>query len=309
MTASNQIGFVIVTYNNPQQLLRLVRTLQVAYENPPITIHHDFSQCPIRIEDFPSDIRFVLLHTKTRWGNMSVITATLRALDLLYATAEPKWFFLLSGSDYPVMAASKVVRELSNSEADALLDYRGFDDSFPQENPSLEVFDTAPYLETARKRYINWQLRYPIIKKGLRIGAKRLYVSAPDWRSPFNAQFKSFFGDHWFAGNSTVADILLNPTEKHLALRRYLRPRMVPEEIYYQSVLANNPDLRISRATRRFAIWRNSPHPELLGREHLDAIIESKAYFARKFAPDSEALDEIDKILGLRQSRPTAYPA
>ena len=309
MTASNQIGFVIVTYNNPHQLLKLVRTLQIAYENPPIAIHHDIGKCPIRPADFPSDIRFVLPHTRTRWGNISVVTATLRALDLLYATAEPKWFFLLSGSDYPVMSASEVLRELSNNGVDALLDYRAIGESFRPENPSLEIFSWPFNLNLARQRYADLQFRFPIIRRGPRLGSKRFFWSRPDWRSPFDAQFRCFFGDHWFAGNSTVANILLNPTEKHVNLRRYYRSRSVPEESYYHCVLANNPNIKISRATRRFVIWREGAHPKLLGHEHLDAILESKAYFARKFAPDSEALDEIDKTLGLRLSRSATYPA
>jgi hypothetical protein len=297
MITNNQIGFVIVTYNNPQQALRLVRTLQKAYENPPIVIHHDISQSPIRPEDFPSDIKFVSPHTKTRWGDISVVTAALRALDLLYATAAPDWFFLLSGADYPVMSSGEVLRELANSAVDALLDYREIGDPRPPENPSLEVFTRPFSLYVARQRYIDLQVRYPVIQPGPRIGANRFWLPIPDWRSPFNAQFKCYFGDHWFAGNSRVADILLNPTEKHMELRRYFRKRLVPEECYYHSVLANSPNLKITRATKRFAVWGNSPHPNLLGLEHLDAIKGSHAYFARKFAPDSAVLDEIDKML------------
>ena len=41
------IGFVIVSYDKPAQLLRLVRRLMKLYNNPPIVCHHDFSQCSL----------------------------------------------------------------------------------------------------------------------------------------------------------------------------------------------------------------------------------------------------------------------
>ena len=51
---SKAIGFVIISHNYPQQLLRLVRCLQRNYNNPPIAIHHDLGQSQIRRDDFPS---------------------------------------------------------------------------------------------------------------------------------------------------------------------------------------------------------------------------------------------------------------
>jgi hypothetical protein len=39
-------------------------------------------------------------------------------------------------------------------------------------------------------------------------------------------------------------------------------------------------------------------HPQELGLNDLPEIISSKAHFARKFAPGSPVLNEIDKLLG-----------
>jgi hypothetical protein len=64
---AREIGFVIISHNQPQQLLRLVRRLQSLYDNPPIAVHHDFAQSPIRRDEFPSDVKFVC-HTLKRDG-------------------------------------------------------------------------------------------------------------------------------------------------------------------------------------------------------------------------------------------------
>lgn len=291
------IGFVILSHNQPQQLRRLVHTLRRVYGDPPISIHHDFSQSPIQPDTFPADVRFVTPHVKTRWAHISVVIAALRALELLYAIGNPKWFFLLSGADYPVMPADHVLRDLLNSGVDALLDYREVGSLEPPGNPSLAYYVTPANAPVVHGWYRGLHLWHPVIRKGPRIGRKNYYLRMQDRRSPFDSQFRCFYGDHWFGGNRRVANILLNPTEKHLQLRRHLRRRPVPEECYYQTVLANARDLKISKATKRFVDWRGGMHPQVLSLDHLDAIRQSGAYFARKFIPDTPILDEIDKIV------------
>jgi len=331
---SKQIGFVILSHDNPQQLRRLVRCLQRIYDNPPIAIHHDIGQSPLRQDDFPSDVQFVSPHVKTRWGKFSLVVAALRALELLYRNATPDWFVLLSAADYPTMPAQKVLEDLGTSGVDALLDYREvpklsdprhkityrlsisrysaslvssrFDPPYPTpENPVLKHLILPQNLELAWRRYIAFNVWCPIIRSGPRIGRYTMYLPFDGWRLPFTPDFKCFYGDQWFAGNHKVAEILLNPTDKHMQLRRHLRSRNdVSDECYYQTVLGNAVGLRISRATRRFADWSESAgglqgraHPKVLGLDHLPAIIASKAHFARKFSPESPVLDEIDRML------------
>jgi len=328
---SKPIGFVVLSHNNPHQLQRLVRCLRRVYDNPPIAIHHDIGQSRIRSDDFPSDVKFVVPHVKTGWGKFSLVAAALRALELLYQNAAPDWFILLSAADYPTMPADKVLEELASSGMDALLDYREvpnlsdfsharrlrisrysvdvgvlrFDLPLPMpENPALKHFVLSSNLAIAWQRYIGLHVWLPVIRRGPRVGRYMINLPFEDWRSPFAPDFKCLYGDQWFTGNRKVAEILLKPTDQHMRLRRHLRFRYVADECCYQTVLGNTPSLRISKATRRFVDWSESAggphggsHPKVLSVNDLSAIISSKSYFARKFAPESPMLDEIDKML------------
>jgi hypothetical protein len=301
---SKQIGFIILSHANPPQLLRLARTLQRLYDNPPIVCHHDFSQSALIQDDFPSEIRFVSPFFKTGWGRYSIVMAALRALELLYENAAPDWFVLLSGTDYPTMRAEKVLEELNSGGMDALLDFREVSRTHSDlpyrtpENPTLEHFVSPGNLAIAWNRYVGFNAWLPIIRSGPRIGRYIIYLPFEAWRSPFGPHFKCFYGDQWFTGNRKVAEILLNPTDKHMQLRRHLRFRIVGDECYYHSVLGNSPGLKISKATKRFSEWLGGgAHPQILGLNDLPAIISSKAHFARKFAMDSPVLDEIDRML------------
>jgi hypothetical protein len=303
---AKKIGFVILSHNHPLQLLRLVRTLQRVYDNPPIVCHHDFAQSPALPNEFPPEVRFVSPHVRTRWGRFSVVTATLRALEILYREAAPDWFFLLSGADYPTMRSEKVVQELTASGADTLLDFREVlanpsNPPYPApENPALQHFVSPGNAAIAWHRYKGFHAWFPIISRGPKIRRHIINLPFEAWRSPFNPQFKCFYGDHWFTGKQKVAEILLRPSDKHMQLRRYLRWRASADECYYHTVLGNTPNLKINRATRRFAKWLGGgAHPRILEINDLPEIISSDAYFARKFAPDSQVLDEIDRMLSV----------
>ena len=272
--------------------------------------------------------------SRQRWGQFSVVNRrTTSPLKLLYRSGEPDWFVLISAADYPTMSAARVLDELTSNKADALLDYRavptltngslrisaGLQISrysvdigklkvnslyIAPENPSLKHFVLSTNLGLAWRRYIGLNFLIPVIRKGPRIGRYTLHLPFEDPRSPFTPDFECFYGDHWFTGNHKVADTLLRPTDKHVRLRRHLSFRHNVDECYYQTVLANSRDLNISRATRRFADWSSSAggslggsHPKPLSLDDLSAIMSSKCHFARKFAPNSPVLDELDKIL------------
>ena len=108
---SASIAFVLLSHREPAQLLRLVTTLNRLYDDPPIACHHDFSQCPLDTANFPGNVRFVTASIRTGWAKWSVVRAMLAALRLLYDHADPDWFILLSGADYPIRDAAAVRAE------------------------------------------------------------------------------------------------------------------------------------------------------------------------------------------------------
>ena len=57
-----RIGFSILSHNEPEQLLRLVKTLNAMFGDPPIVCHHNFSQCSLDEALFPTNVRFVHPH-------------------------------------------------------------------------------------------------------------------------------------------------------------------------------------------------------------------------------------------------------
>ena len=79
---------------------------------------------------------------------------------------------------------------------------------------------------------------------------------------------------------------------------KYMRVRWHADECFINTVLGNARDLRIYRNPRRFTRWRSgAPSPETLEMHDLQSIIESPAFFARKFAVDAPVINAITQSL------------
>ena len=96
------IGFVILTHSPPPQVVRLIHRLNEVYQDPPIVLHHDFSQCPGEFS-LPSNVKIVDPYIVTGWAQFSIVRATLAGIETLYSGSEkPNWFATLSGACYPI---------------------------------------------------------------------------------------------------------------------------------------------------------------------------------------------------------------
>lgn len=305
MPSRPPIGFVILSHRAPDQLLRLTRTLGRLYGDPPIVCHHDFSQAPLDRDRFPAHVRFVDDWVTTGWGKWSVVDAFLRALAQLYAEGAPEWFALLSGADYPTRPAAAVLAELRGSGCDAFVDVHQIDPAPAAATLTGAINPLLHHLDGAQTRRTKWgfyrarQAWVPILRRDPRWRLGRWTVRLPwaQW-GMFTPDFTLWWGEHWFTGNRRTADVLLQPTSRHLDLRRYLRRRPSVDEAYYQTVLCNTPDLVINRDNKRFAEWNGGgAHPMTLGIDELPRILASGAHFARKFDGSSLVLDAIDRAL------------
>lgn len=299
------IGFVILSHANPDQVLRLIGTLNQMYHEPPIAWHHDFTQSTIDRNEVSPNVRMVTPSIQTGWGKWSVVQSFLAGLDLLYKESDPDWFCLLSGSDYPAARAEDVVAELQHATWDAFLDVHQLDKSpsaarlIGSCNPALHHLESKGQYDQKDRFYNKAQMWIPVVRRHPRLRLGKHMVPLPfRGPTPYGDDLGLFWGDHWFTARRSAAKVLLNPTEHQRKLERHLKWRAFPEETYYQSILCNTPGLTICRDNKRFAQWNGGgAHPKILTETEVPMILASGAHFARKFAPNSPALDALDRLL------------
>jgi len=306
---TQKIGFVLLSHNKPEQLLRLTRRLVHLYGDAPIVCHHDFSQCSLNGLVFPSQVIFVRPHLETKWAGMSLILAFLRALKIMYQRlSPPDWFVLLSGSDYPVRPPQTVLDELASGGFDAYLDHRLVEYPWTPD-PKIEyaphAFKCAGWIPLAHDRYVAIHPCLPWYSLGRRrfvkltvghIRSKRLLR----FFTPFTETLKCYGGSQWFTGNHRAAERLLATNSQNRILFEHFSGRFIPDESLPHTILCNQADLRISENDLRYIDWRmGGYHPKTLGLDDIPRILASGAHFARKFdlAMGPEVFDAIDEIV------------
>ena len=306
-----KIAFAILSYNAPEQLLLLVKTLSKMFCAPPIVCHHNFDQCGLNEELFPPNVRFVHPHIYTRWGHITTPLAALKAFELLRKNDHPDWYILLSGSDYPVRTSSEILAELATGEYDAYLDNRQI--PYSPVPPSQKIqqggFGESRWVAGAYGRYCAYPLFWwPRPSKQLLLSGsapfQKHYVSILNptinqWLQP-NRPIRIHGGAFWFQANHKAVDSLLdNPSLNSLI--DYYRSRRIPEESLFHTALCNPAGLRICSDYKRYEDWSQGlASPKWLEETDLPRIIASRAYFARKFRSDCVVQSTINRtVLGI----------
>jgi Core-2/I-Branching enzyme len=300
-----KFAFVVLSHNNPGQLLRLTKVLGRLYDNPRIVCHHNFGLCRLELSEFPSACRFLHPHIDTRWGDISVVRAGLSAIEMLYRCDGWDWFFLLSGSDYPVATPESIRSELLSADFDVLLDNRLVEyDRRAIEGPDEQgqfTFSRPYWCSLAYDRYLTYHaFPYPSLTKRFGRCKRWLRIRDPMWLKLLGKwpnAFRVYGGDMWFGGNRRTAEILLRHPEQQ-AILTFFSSKFIPDEAAFHTLICNS-DLAISRlGSRRFSKWPDvNGHPKWLAKEDFTEITTSNAWFARKFLPDDPVLDLLDEHL------------
>ena len=305
-----KIGFAILSHIEPGQVLRLVKTLNAMFEDPAIVCHHDFDQSPLDETLFPNNVEFAHPHIATRWGHISLPLGALRALSLLAKHKNLDWLVLMSGCDYPVRSAAEIVSGLSNSDCDVYMDHREilYRTMPPGQTAQDGGFSRPSWVPLAYDRYCAVRLWWPRPSRQLLLSGKFPFRKKPVIvRNPHLLRLlqrgrptRIFAGDFWFQLNRRAVDRLL--TDPGLQrLERYFYSRSNTAESFFQTALCGQAGLKICKDHKRYSDWTmGGAHPKWLEVSDVPKIVDSGAYFARKFRPDGVTQDYLDRnVLGI----------
>jgi hypothetical protein len=284
------IGFALLTHAKPDQIRRLVTTLNRMFDHPPIVCHHDFSQCPLETGGFGQNISFVRPHVQTVWGEFSLVEAIVLTFQQLQAAqVNPDWLVLLSGADYPIKPASRIIRDLREGGYDAHITF-------------TEINADALEGSWQRRRYNRYcvvRFSLPYLGRRLRVKFRKFQIKRPrivNRLLPFSSGLRCFTGSGWFCANRRATERIVAFHRTRPELAAHYRRVFAPDESYFATILANEPSLKLNNNNWRYIEWGESAHPKVFTMNDLGKLAASSAHFARKFDMDTDArvFDELD---------------
>lgn len=306
--------YLVWTHTDNSQILRVLGRIRQLSPDSTILVHHDPNGGEldeVGVLDLGGDVRIIYAAEPVRWGDMSLVNAVLRCLRWAEANIEYDWLVHLSGQDYPLRPLADLEHKLATE---------GYDGYIVMNRLGTQDEVRGDHSEPVRRYFSQWyQLpNFPaarvitgrarkIVRLGRRggsgmgtVGLKLnprgggIRVSRRARRTPFGDTFPCWKGSLWVLLSREAATYYLATVDARPALLKYYERTINPDESITATVLANAPYLRISPDPLRYTSWSGGPHPQMLTVEHLPAMFESGAFFARKFPNDTALYDRID---------------
>ena len=275
-----KILYYVMTHRNPKQIDRLVDRLSSS-QSAHTLVHHD-ARSPQLVPVKHNNVSYIPQPIEVKWGEMSVVHAMWLALDWIdQQRLSFDWLIFLSGQDYPTRPLASIEAELKKSAVDAYVE---------SERVTAEKRLGERYFQLlCRRRYLKRRIKLP--------GVKPWYINRSH---PYKNGFHCYAGSQWLNLSRRAIDSLRAQRNAARALMKYLKNVPCPDETVFHTLLLNDPHLTIENSSKRFILWENeAPSPTTLTTRHLEAILSSDSWFARKVDPAlcPELLEKLDSQL------------
>ena len=301
-----KIAYIILAYNKPGQLCRLISRLN--HPDAAFYVHIDkksnFSDFKNEFDKLPGTVNLNFLPRKiVYWGGFGMVLATLNGLTQIVKEDKYQRIILLSGQDYPIKSNNSIFEFFESNEDKNYIPYFKL--------PSEEWVDGGmSRIENYHFRILGKKLTYPPISDPIHIHSKlfykllRLRFSKP---RIFPEGLTAYGGFSWWRITNDAAKEILTFLEERPDFIEFHKYSHIADEMFFQTILLNSKsDATLNSLVNSdisFITWKHgNPHPKLVTAADFENIKKSSSLFARKFdaAIDSKILNMIDeKILSL----------
>ena len=314
-----KVLYLIASHTNSDQLIRLVRAIKTGRPESQVVIHHDYSSSNLSSTAFKqmSSVHILEDYVPVVWGEFSQVEMELYCINwLMTHSVEFDWLIFLSGQDYPIQPLSQIEQFLEKTEYDGFMEY--FLAKHPPEEPT--EYGLRWLKNTGRDRFFyryyklpspsivksvlfrlsyfihSWQslIRLVIDRNGLQIGIR-------SFSTPFTPKFQCYAGSNWHTLSSRCIQYIYDFVQRNPAFVKYYQNTINPDESFFQTIVLNEPKLKIINDNKRYISWTDQCTPAILGCADFENMIRSNNHFARKFdvKVDAQVLDLLDQHLSI----------
>jgi len=272
-----KIAYLIAAHKNAGQVVRLIEQLDC--EDAVFAIHID-KKSPFNVYDEVTSAlkarkNIIFLErlgvTYAGWSQCKVVFSALNRLCV--EGLQWDYFIHLSGQDYPIKPISYI-------------------------HEWLELHRGTNFIDARLIDKLEWRLRGSVRRRyqWLAIEQSHRVCRLPIPLSPFNHLRIKYYGSGWYMITREFCNWVVESNAETRIARRF-RHTTSPDEFVMQDLIMAGPFRdTVECDNRRFFIFRDHnnkrlQHPLNLTMDHLEKVMQSSAFFARKF--DQEVDDEI----------------
>ncbi len=320
--------YLIFSHDHQEQLARLARAIRRLSPEALIAIHHDPGRATLSQGLFSGlgEVHVIPNPVRGEWGDYSLVDQYLHAMRWCMDNLVFDWLCTLTGFSYPIKPLHSFEDWLAKSDYDAFVYH--FDAFDPEHWPKgtgerryLFAYYKLPrfpyyyrfpapireFLSRARTIFNRMQPLFRIIPmpRGARtrFGIRRL-------RLPFGPEFKICGGRQMLNINRRTLDRIFHFLTEKPSYVAYARRTLIPDESFFTSIVANDPDLRVCNEVLRYIKWprdkQDAANGAVITSDDVNEVLQSGAPLALKFDTrvDPSALDMIDAFLDVTESHP-----
>ncbi len=304
---STTVCWFIQSHRDPEQILRLLRTLRRGSDGP-IVLRHDHDVLALDTGPFTAIPGVHLLRGSGRQIRGAYSCQPQPYLDLVDWLERDRvsydWLINLTAQDYPVTPVARIEEFLAASTADGFLRWWDVESA---ESPWSRRKARNRYWHRYRRlpagseavlralRWITWVTPLHFyFDYGPQIGVRLL-------RTPFDDGLRCLGGRSWWTLRRPAVRYLRDFLAARPEVERHYRGTVVPEESMVQTILVGSRRFDLVNDDLRFIDYSRSVRgsPRTLTAADLPLLAAGNYHFARKFdlGTGRELLDRIDREL------------
>jgi hypothetical protein len=309
--ASRRVAYLVLSHGRPERVESLAARILELSPNGVVVVHHDAGEAREPWAGSPPGRAELVERMPVRWGDWSVVEASLRMLRHARDVLDADWYVFLSGDDRPVVDLARWEQSDLTPELDGIVPARPL-----TTRPTFGRRPTPDDLNYARYAY-RWralpEARGPVLRHSFE-GARRVSRYAqPLFKIEYAGRRDRFFlglprrrrlpagwtlytGAQWLALGRRAAEAVARVEQ---SVVDWYRETWIPDQSFFHTVVYNQPGLTLRNATITYVppqrLRSTRPDWMVLRVEDLEEIRRAGTPFARKFDAGIDA--EIGRLV------------
>jgi hypothetical protein len=282
-----RVAHIILTHKNPDQLVRLIKTLQ--HPQFDFFIHLDGK---VQLSELDSlkefaNVTFITNRIACNWGGFTILQAIFISISqILNSGVKYDFINLLSGQDYPIISTQHIYDYLNERKGKNFI-------SFDAEHDS-------DWWKTALDRFAKYHFT-DLNFKGKFFAEKIINMITPARKFP---EYTNLYGGNkstWWTLSTDCAAYLTEKFYSNQKLSSFLKYCWGTDEFVIPTLIMNSQfKEHVVNDNLRYIDWsEGNPNPKLLDLNDFENIRNSNMLFARKFDVyhDQSIMDKIDESI------------